>query len=72
MRHGKRQIETKKRNNSMKIKTWSQAQKDFDIYYFTGKPCKHGHISKRQTVNGACYECNLLAQKRARHDKRTA
>lgn len=27
------------------------------IYYFTGKPCKRGHFSKRQTVNGGCTEC---------------
>ena len=26
-------------------------------YYFTGKPCKHGHFSERKTVNGDCYEC---------------
>ena len=28
-------------------------------YYFTGKPCKYGHISKRRTVNGGCYRCDL-------------
>ena len=26
-------------------------------YFYNGKPCKHGHISKRMTVNGSCYEC---------------
>lgn len=25
--------------------------------YFTGKPCKHGHIAKRFTLSGTCYEC---------------
>ena len=25
--------------------------------YFTGKPCKHGHISERATHNGLCLEC---------------
>lgn len=25
--------------------------------YFTGIPCKHGHIAERLTVNGACCEC---------------
>lgn len=28
--------------------------------YFTGKPCKHGHITDR-LVSGACVECNRLA-----------
>lgn len=27
-------------------------------YYFTGKPCKHGHLSKRH-ISGYCYECSL-------------
>ncbi len=27
-------------------------------YYFTGKPCKHGHLSKRFAVCGKCYECH--------------
>lgn len=26
-------------------------------YYFTGKPCKHGHIEKRLTANGTCAAC---------------
>ena len=25
--------------------------------YFTGKPCKYGHIAKRLVVNGTCYDC---------------
>lgn len=28
-------------------------------WYFTGKPCPKGHISKR-AVNGGCYACNKL------------
>jgi hypothetical protein len=30
-------------------------------WYFTGKPCKHGHISKRQTTNKVCHECSKIA-----------
>lgn len=30
-------------------------------YYFTGRPCKHGHIAKRATVSGSCYDCLRLA-----------
>lgn len=28
--------------------------------YFTGKPCIHGHVSERFTVNGRCIECVTL------------
>lgn len=28
-------------------------------YYFTGTPCKHGHVSKRRASNGTCFECHL-------------
>lgn len=26
--------------------------------YFTGKPCKHGHVSERGTSRGQCLECH--------------
>jgi len=26
-------------------------------YYYTGKPCKYGHVSKRITRSGACMAC---------------
>lgn len=32
--------------------------------YFTGNPCKHGHVSKRFTVNGVCVECASVKQKK--------
>ena len=25
--------------------------------FFTGKPCKYGHLCERQTSNGACIDC---------------
>ena len=28
--------------------------------YFTGEPCKHGHIATRRVCNGACNECRRL------------
>jgi hypothetical protein len=34
------------------------------IRYFTGKPCKHGHIAERRTDTGNCTECQWLAQQR--------
>lgn len=29
------------------------------LHYFTGKPCKHGHIERRTVSNGSCYGCDL-------------
>lgn len=31
--------------------------------YFTGEPCKHGHVSERRTVSGACIECESVTRK---------
>lgn len=28
--------------------------------FFTGKPCKHGHLSERNTSNGSCEQCNSI------------
>jgi hypothetical protein len=35
-------------------------------FYFTGKPCKHGHISERLVKGGSCRECknSISAKKR--------
>jgi len=30
--------------------------------FFTGKPCKRGHVVERQTSNGTCMECAQLKQ----------
>lgn len=38
-------------------------------FYFTGKSCKHGHISKRYTVGSRCYECTLTIFKVRRQGK---
>jgi hypothetical protein len=46
----------------MKTKSRSQAIKDGDKVYFTGKPCKHGHTSPRLVV-GACLECKKQIDK---------
>ena len=32
-------------------------------YYRTEKPCKNGHISKRETVSSNCLECLLMRGK---------
>lgn len=31
--------------------------------YFTGKPCKHGHIAERLVSNSTCFECTAERQK---------
>lgn len=31
-----------------------------ETYYFTGKPCKYGHTSKRLTSTRDCYECKNI------------
>ena len=30
------------------------------LRYFTGKPCKHGHVDNRLTSSGSCHGCDLL------------
>ena len=40
--------------------TRKQAKAWRAAYYFTGQPCKHGHISIRQTSKGVCQECHRL------------
>jgi hypothetical protein len=32
-------------------------------HYFTGKKCKHGHVSKRRVNDRVCMECDLDAKK---------
>lgn len=34
--------------------------------YFTGKPCKRGHIAERYKVSGECCECHALREKERR------
>jgi len=41
----------------MEIVSLSQAKQLKLTRYFTGKPCKHGHIAERSTINRSCIEC---------------
>ncbi len=43
-------------------KTRSEAKKQGSIYYFTGKPCKYGHLSPKLTTSWQCVECRTLAR----------
>ena len=39
-----------------------QARQNKLNFYFTGKQCIYGHISKRRTSNGFCLECEKVKQ----------
>lgn len=39
-------------------------------HYFTGMPCKFGHIDRRQTLDGACRQCAVAKAARWRSDNR--
>jgi hypothetical protein len=41
----------------MKLVTWSEAKASGLKHYFTGKPCKRGHIALRQTSALRCMDC---------------
>lgn len=40
--------------------------------YFTGKPCKRGHVSERDTVYGYCLVCRKEVAENARRTAREA
>jgi hypothetical protein len=42
-----------------------------EVTYFTGRPCKHGHVAQRQTDSGTCLECCKRIQ-RQNLDRRLA
>ena len=39
-------------------------------YYFTGKPCKRGHLAKRKTSQGYCVECHKAYHKQYQQDNK--
>jgi len=44
----------------MEIITRKQAQEQGIVRFFTGKPCKYGHVSERKTINSRCLECHKV------------
>jgi hypothetical protein len=44
-------------NTIMEIISIEQAKVGGLVYYFTGKPCKYGHIDKRTISRRMCMEC---------------
>jgi len=46
-------------------------------FYYTGKPCKRGHLGDRETMTAACAECrrglrDYILQKRRERAEREA
>jgi 5-methylcytosine-specific restriction endonuclease McrA len=39
--------------------------------YFTGIPCKHGHVCDRHSTNGACVECHNGRRRQGKMDPRS-
>lgn len=48
----------------MNLASISEARAAGATTYFTGKPCKRGHVSPRVTANGTCVECAKVASKK--------
>jgi hypothetical protein len=40
--------------------------------YFTGKPCKHGHVAERKVFNATCVECERATIKKYREKQLAA
>ncbi len=45
---------------SLVVVTRDEARKARLVRYFTGEPCKHGHIAERLTRDGFCTECKRI------------
>lgn len=45
----------------------AEAKDAGNMYYFTGKPCKHGHVSQRRVSNSSCRECEKTHSMNFRH-----
>lgn len=50
----------------MKIISRKEAKVKNLKHYFTGKPCKRGHVTKRRTSSGSCLECDEVYRERHR------
>lgn len=54
----------------IRITSREQAIEAGESTFYTGKPCKHGHLTERYTINGTCAECarvkSRATQQRAR------
>lgn len=55
----------------MEIISRKEAKAQGLVHYFTGKPCLHGHLAKRNTKNTDCTECARLRKERWIAEKET-
>lgn len=53
-------------------KTRLEAINAAERYYDTGKSCKHGHYSRRLTMDGSCVECRLINNRNQRKEIKQA
>lgn len=49
---------------AMQIVSRQEAKERGLTRYFTGKPCKHGHVDEKYVVNGSCVVCTVCATQR--------
>lgn len=56
----------------MEIMKRMAAAKLGKLLYYTGKPCKHGHIAARYTSSGSCTQCLSNATQAQRDEIREA
>lgn len=40
--------------------SWTGAGLAGSLTYFTGKPCKHGHVAPRYSNGGRCADCAVM------------
>src|SRR3990172_2118458 len=57
----------RERRTAMQVITRDDAKAQGMTTYFTGKPCRHGHITERFTVNQRCRECARVDSLRRYH-----
>lgn len=50
-------------NNIMKLISRQEAIKQKLTKYYTGKPCKHGHVAEKRTSNRTCVDCLAISKK---------
>ena len=56
----------------MDIISKKEAKEQGSIFYFTGKPCKYGHLSYRMVTGGVCRECRDIKSSKHRNENREA
>jgi mannose-6-phosphate isomerase-like protein (cupin superfamily) len=54
----------------MKIITREEAKKIGQKWYFTGEPCKNGHVDKRYVNTDICYTCKRIQNKKQTNENR--